>query len=70
MLRNGIKTSFSESFHPFRAEPHSHMHSIYTVNAPILYLFWNNIYKQGLIKLYNKKDSGSPKDASCVAMNA
>ena len=34
-LRNGEKTSISESFHPFCAEPH---------NTPILYLFYNTIY--------------------------
>ena len=39
----------------------SHIHYIYTVNTPILYLSWNNISKKNRIKFFNKKkDSGNP----------
>jgi hypothetical protein len=45
-LRNEGKTSFSESFHPFRA---SHINSIFTVNTPILYLSCNKICQKNVI---------------------
>jgi hypothetical protein len=45
-LEMGERTSFRESFHPFRARPHK---SIFTVNTPILYLSCNKICKKTVI---------------------
>jgi hypothetical protein len=47
-LRNGEMRAFSESFHPFRAEPHKfYIYRQYTN----LYLFCNNIWKKMLFNL-------------------
>ena len=57
-LETGERTSFSESFHPFRAEPHKFY--IITVNTSILYLSCNKICKQLLFNLIIKSNNGIP----------
>jgi len=51
----------------------NHINSIFTVNAPILYLFCNEICKKKimLLNLIIKKNYGNPMDTSsvCVVMH-
>ena len=48
-LRNGGKTSFSESFHPFRAEPHKFY--IYRQYSNIVFILQYNLGKKMLFNL-------------------
>jgi hypothetical protein len=64
-LKNGGKMSFSESFHPFLAEPHTFY--IFTANTPIFYLSCNKICpKKMLFNLKIKKDNRNPIDTSII----
>jgi len=64
-LRNGGKDELLASL-SIRFVP-SYIHSIFTVNTPILYLSCNkNCRKKKLFNLIIKKDNGNPIDTSIV----
>ena len=61
-LRKGGKMSFSESLHPFRAEPHTlYIYSQYCISPAIQFRT-----KKKLFNLIIKKDNGNPIDTSIV----
>jgi hypothetical protein len=61
-LETGGKTSFSESFHPFRAE--SHKFYIYRQYINIVFILQKNLHKKKCYFNNNKKDNGNPIDSS------
>jgi hypothetical protein len=64
-LRNGGKTSFSEFFHLFRAEPHESC--IYHQYTNIVFILQQNLSKKNVILFNNKKKiTETPIDTSIV----
>ena len=64
-LETGERRAFSESFHPFRAEPHKFY--IYRQYTNIVFILQCNLPKQMLFNLIiKKKDNANPIDTSIV----
>jgi hypothetical protein len=65
-LERGERRTFSESFQPFRAEPHKlYMYRQYT---NIVFILQYNLPKKILFNLIIKKDNGNPIDTSIVVL--
>ena len=66
-LETGERQAFSESFHPFRAEPHKLY--IYHQYTNIVFILQYNLQKKMLFNFYQiikKKDNTNPIDTSIV----
>ena len=57
-LETGERRAFSESFQPFRAEPHKFY--IYRQYANVVFILQYNLQKQMLFDLIMEKDNGNP----------
>jgi hypothetical protein len=64
-LETGERQAFSESFQPFRAEPHKLY--IYRRYTNMVFILQYNLQKKMLFNLIiKKKDNGNPIDTSIV----
>ena len=64
-LETGEKISFSESFHPFCAEPHNFLY-LPSIHQYCIYPAIEFLTKKKLFNLKIKKDNGNPIDTSIV----